>query len=77
MYCSFCGSRTHTLGTCPKRACNAFASRRKCQFCGVAGHTFDNCPRRWANVESRRLEKLKREGKFDGADLCTEHEGGA
>ena len=46
MYCTWCGSRTHTQKTCPKLAARQ-GTRKYCSFCGSNNHTFNNCPKRW------------------------------
>ena len=70
MYCSWCGSHTHTENSCPKLAARQGTSHRHCSFCWSLGHTSDNCPKIWGNVRARQLEKARKKGEFDGVDFC-------
>lgn len=46
MFCSFCGSNTHVIRTCPRTA--GGQSRRRmmrCSFCGKKDHNIRACPK--------------------------------
>lgn len=65
MYCSWCGSNSHTIDTCPKLG----RVRKYCWFCGQYGHSSKHCPRKWGNIKERDLERKRKIGEFDGIDL--------
>jgi len=69
MYCTWCGSTTHTEATCPKLNARKGTSRMYCSFCGSNEHSDDNCPKKFFNVEAREIEKKRKNGSFDGIDL--------
>ena len=69
MFCSWCGSRKHTIDTCPKLAARQGRRKPLCSFCGKRGHSTDNCPCRHFNVRQRELERKQQDGDFDGTDL--------
>lgn len=46
MYCTFCGSRRHTITLCPKTASGQ--SNRlhlRCSYCGSTKHSIEACPK--------------------------------
>lgn len=49
MYCTYCGSRSHTAKNCPKSyggSVNRFHMR--CTYCGGRDHNVDACPKTYS-----------------------------
>lgn len=46
MYCSYCGSREHTIKNCPKTwSGQANRASMRCSYCGSKKHILKTCPK--------------------------------
>lgn len=54
MYCSYCGSRRHTVVNCPKTAGGqARRLHMRCGYCGAKDHNIQACPKTFAGNAAR------------------------
>ena len=54
MYCSYCGSRTHTAELCPKTAAGqANRNNLRCGYCGSNEHDIQACPKTFSGNAAR------------------------
>lgn len=54
MWCSFCGSRAHTLPNCPKTwGGQANRTAMWCSYCGARDHNLPACPKTWGGSAAR------------------------
>jgi hypothetical protein len=46
MYCSYCGSKQHTVANCPKTAQGSLnRTGMRCSYCGDKNHNVKACPK--------------------------------
>jgi uncharacterized Zn finger protein len=48
MYCTYCGSKKHTVVNCPKTWGGSVRhAHLHCNFCGAKDHDIQACPKTW------------------------------
>ena len=56
LWCSYCGSRAHTIALCPKTWGGQIArARLRCSYCGADDHNRDACPKAWPGPHPVRI----------------------
>lgn len=54
MFCSYCGSRQHTITNCPKTwQGQANRNRMYCTYCGSREHNIAACPKTYSGNAAR------------------------
>lgn len=54
MYCTYCGSRQHTINNCPKTASGqSNRLHMRCSYCGQHNHTIEACPKTFNGSAAR------------------------
>lgn len=66
MYCTYCGSKKHTITNCPKTwAGSVNHERLYCGYCGGHDHTINTCLKTWSGASNRRSGKYENEYVLD------------
>jgi hypothetical protein len=54
MYCTYCGSPSHTVALCPKTWAGSSARLHlRCSYCGGTDHRVAACPKTWSGNAKR------------------------
>lgn len=65
MYCSYCGSRFHTITNCPKTwGGQANRNKMRCSYCGSNKHLIEACPKTWGGSADRQWNEDKIRDSF-------------
>lgn len=65
MYCSYCGSKLHTIVNCPKTwGGQANRSNMRCSYCGSNKHLIEACPKTWGGSANRQWNENKIKDSF-------------
>ena len=58
MYCTFCGSHTHTFTNCPKTFDGQVnRANMRCAYCGSHKHNINACPKTFDGSAKRAWDK--------------------
>lgn len=65
MYCSFCGSESHTEKNCPKTYQGQINRMyMRCSYCGSRRHNIKACPKTWGGSADRAWNENKIKDDF-------------